>query len=164
MGGDVTKASLHYDRFVFAEVLSLTDPQQPGPFASKIQTFVLSERLRNRTLLTDIYLPQVPTPHPVIVISHGLDSDCTSFAYLAQHLASYGFAVVVPEHPGSNAEQLQALLEGRADRVIPPSELVERPLDISYVLDELSRLSEVEPGFQGRLNLLANHAGKSIWL
>jgi len=41
----------------------------------------------------------------VIVISHGLGSDRTSFEYLATALASY-FAAV-PEHPGSNAQQLR---------------------------------------------------------
>jgi predicted dienelactone hydrolase len=83
----------------------------------------------------------------VIVISHGLGSDRETFAYLATHLASYGFAVAVPEHPGSNAQQIQALINGLANQVTPPSELTDRPLDIKFLLDELKR------SFGGQLNL-----------
>nr|WP_272819040.1 hypothetical protein [Scytonema hofmannii] len=98
-------------------------------------------------------MPQTSDPSPIIVISHGLGSDRTSFAYLARHLASYGFVVAVPEHPGSNAQQLQALLAGTVDRVTSPREFVDRPLDVKYLLDELTRLSKENPAFAGRLNL-----------
>ncbi|MBD2305392.1 alpha/beta hydrolase [Chroococcidiopsis sp. FACHB-1243] len=85
---------------------------------------------------------------PVIVISHGLGSDRTSFIYLAEQLASYGFAVAVPEHPGSNAEQLRSLFSGQAAEVAEPSEFVNRPLDVKYLLDELERLNVVNPDWQ----------------
>jgi predicted dienelactone hydrolase len=88
---------------------------------------------------------------PVIVISHGLGSDRTSFEYLAQHLASYGFAVAVPEHPGSSAEQLRSLLAGRAKTVAEPNEFINRPLDIKYLLNQLARLDASNSSFQ--LNL-----------
>ncbi|HCF27951.1 MAG TPA: hypothetical protein DEV81_12290 [Cyanobacteria bacterium UBA11049] len=86
--------------------------------------------------------------YPVIVISHGLGSDRTSFTYLAEQLASYGFAVAVPEHPGSNAKQLQSLLSGRANQVAEPNEFINRPLDVKYLLDELQRLDAYNPSFQ----------------
>ncbi len=53
-------------------------------------------------------------PFPLIVISHGIASDRSSFVYLAEHLASYGFAVAVLEHPGSNAERIQLYFAGLA--------------------------------------------------
>ena len=113
------------------------------------------DRKRNRTFPTDLYLPSLSTPRPLIVISHGLGSDRSSFAYLAQHLASYGFAVAVPEHPGSDANHLQALFQGTVARVTNPREFIDRPLDITYLLDELDRRSRSDPTFQGRLNLQA---------
>ena len=95
---------------------------------------------------------KIQNPHshgfPVIVISHGLGSDRTSFTYLAEQLASYGFAVAVPEHPGSNAKQLQSLLSGRANQVAEPNEFINRPLDVKYLLDELQRLDAYNPSFQ----------------
>jgi predicted dienelactone hydrolase len=74
---------------------------------------------------------------PVVVISHGLGSDRGSFAYLAEHLASYGYTVVVPAHPGSDANQMAALLRGRADEVAAPVEFIDRPLDVKFILDYL---------------------------
>jgi len=126
---------------------------KPGSFKWQKQTITLFDVSRQRKFPADIYLPQASNPRPVIVISHGLGSDRTSFAYLAEHLASYGFVVAVPEHPGSNAKQLQALLAGRAQEVTSPREFIDRPLDVKYLLDELTRLSQSNPAFQGHLNL-----------
>jgi predicted dienelactone hydrolase len=73
------------------------------------------------------------------VISHGLGSDRNTFAYLARHLASYGFAVAIPEHLGSSAKQLQLLASGRANEVAEPREFLDRPLDIKFLLDALTQ-------------------------
>jgi len=137
----------------FAPDIPSTNPSQLGSFTWQEVTITLNDADRDRTFPVDLYLPLVTAPRPVIVISHGLGSDRTSFAYLAQHLASYGFVVAVPEHPGSNTDQLQALLEGRADQVTRPREFIDRPLDVTYLLNELTRLSQTEPALQGRINL-----------
>jgi len=97
---------------------------------------------------TNYQLPTTNSPRfPVIVISHGLGSDRNTFRYLAQQLASYGFAVAVPEHPNSNAEQLRSLLNGRARAVTPPREFINRPLDVSYLLDVLAQLDRADSSF-----------------
>lgn len=117
------------------------DLRKPGPFKFSKQTLILNDLKRNRVFPADIYLPTVSQgkPTPVVVISHGLGNDRQTFRYLAENLVSYGFAVAVPEHPGSNARQLQALINGLANEVTPPSELINRPLDIKYLLDQLER-------------------------
>jgi predicted dienelactone hydrolase len=139
------------------------DWRSPGAAGWQRETFVLSDEQRaggafakrNRTFPVDLYWPVVAldSPMPVIVISHGLGSDRTSYAYVAQHLASHGFAVVVPEHPGSNSQQMQALIEGRVNEVTNPREFIDRPLDIQLVLDELETLSALNPRFQHKLDL-----------
>ncbi|MBC1239764.1 alpha/beta hydrolase [Nostoc sp. 2RC] len=129
------------------------DLAKSGNFRFLKQTIILNDLSRLRQFPVDVYLPVTQTPRPIIVISHGLGSDRTSFAYLAEHLASYGFVVAVPEHPGSNSKQIQALLSGIADRVTNPREFIDRPLDIKFLLDELTRLSKSNSTFQGRLNL-----------
>lgn len=135
---------------------SLPDLRLRGPWRWQRQTIVLNDLQRNRSFPADIYLPQSTSqtaPAPVVVISHGLGSDRGTYAYLAQHLASYGFVVAVPEHPGSNAQQLQALISGGTSQVIEPREFIDRPLDVKYLLDELDYLERTDPSFQGRLNL-----------
>lgn len=129
------------------------DLQQPGPWVWQKATLSLEDRSRNRRLVTDLYLPNLRSSAPVIVISHGLGADRTDFAALAQHLASHGFAVAALDHPGSNSQQLSSLLRGAAREAVEPNEFVNRPLDVSYLLDELQRLNQSSPSLQGRFNL-----------
>ncbi|HEY9624135.1 MAG TPA: alpha/beta hydrolase [Crinalium sp.] len=130
-----------------------------GDYTWDKETITLNDESRGRTFDADIYLPKALTGSdpvsaaPVIVISHGLGSGRSTYAYLAAHLASYGFAVAVPEHPGSNSDQLQALIDGRANEVTDPDEFVNRPLDIKFLLDDLETLSHSDPRFRGKLNL-----------
>ncbi|MEH1766833.1 MAG: alpha/beta hydrolase [Nostoc sp.] len=136
------------------------DLRSPGKFRWQKKTFELNDVSRSRRLPVDIYLPSVGSqntkelsspPFPLIVISHGLASDRSTFVYLAEHLASYGFAVAVLEHPGSNAERFQQYFAGLAG---PPdaAEFINRPLDIKYLLNELQRLDKSDPTLQGKLN------------
>lgn len=133
--------------------LVLTTRVTTRRFQVQKTTFNFNDVSRNRVVNTDVYVPVTSGRRPIVVISHGLGSDRTSFAYLAQYLARSGFVVVVPEHPGSNAAQLQALLSGRADTVTDPREFVDRPLDIKFVLDELTQLQDSNTTLRGRLNL-----------
>jgi predicted dienelactone hydrolase len=108
-----------------------------------------------REYLADVYLPKPGNvrPQPVVVISHGLGSGRTSFRYFAEHLASHGYVVAVPEHPGSSNRQLEALVEGKAADISSPTEFLDRPADVSYLLDELMRLNQTDDRFKDRLNL-----------
>ncbi|MCF4970064.1 alpha/beta hydrolase [Nostoc sp. CMAA1605] len=143
------------------------DIRQPGDFQSNKFTFTLHDRDRDgksKTVLerkydVDVYLPQPKSttvkdsaPYPVIVISHGLAEDRNTFVYLAQHLASYGFAVAVLDHPVGNSQQFQQFLSGIASPP-QPIELVDRPLDVKYLLDELQNLNATDARFKNQLNL-----------
>lgn len=125
----------------------------PGKFKSQKYTLKFFDLRRNRLLLTDVYIPNIHNAAPVIVISHGLGLDSSNFQYLATHLASYGFAVVVPNHPGSDAKQLHSLLNGRANEIAEPSEFKDRPMDITYILNELEKDNQSDSRFKGLLNL-----------
>ena len=130
----------------------LPDLGRHGRFTSQKQTLKLFDTVRGRFLLTDIYLPNTHRV-PVIVISHGLGSDSSNFEYLATHLASYGFAVVVPNHPGSDSKQLRALFNGSASELVKPDEFYDRPLDVKYILDVLEEHNKSDPQLRDRLNL-----------
>jgi predicted dienelactone hydrolase len=106
----------------------------------------------DRKISIDLYVPCSRTRHPILIISHGLGSDRSSFRYLAEHLASHGFAVVVPESPGSNLSWLTAFLKGTQRYIIPPQEFVNRPIDVSNLLNKLEELSSHDSKLKGRLD------------
>ena len=136
------------------------DLRQPGPFSVFSETLTLVDAERpglgdtpQRTFEVDLYLPQTQLAAPVIVISHGWGSSRESFAWLAEHLASHGFAVAVPQHIGSDLRFQRLFLSGVFDEDIPPREYLDRPLDVSYTLDELERLSGAGTPYEGRFDL-----------
>jgi predicted dienelactone hydrolase len=112
----------------------------PGGYPVKLQTEILKDNRRSRQFTVDFYLPQgLSQPAPVIVLSHGLASDRQHFAAIAKHLASHGFIAVTLEHPGSNLQKFKNLLAGSSKEMFDVSEFIDRPKDISYILDDLGR-------------------------
>ena len=58
-----------------------------------------------------------PTPganNRLVVISHGLWDGPESFEGWGRHLASHGYTVLLPRHPGSDRQQQSAMLSGKA--------------------------------------------------
>jgi len=134
----------------------LPDLRKPGIYGVQPkQTWQLLDSSRNRKFYVDVYRPmRSPVKSiSVLIFSHGLASRPEDFAERAKHWASYGYVVALPQHPGSDLFQAQALLKGYSDQVFELNEFVDRPKDISFVLDELARRNQTE--FQGKLNLTA---------
>lgn len=102
----------------------------------------------------DIYLPQnLEKPAPVILISHGFGSLKENFVQLAQHLASYGFIAIIPEHIGSDLQYRQELLQGKLSSALSPIEYIDRPRDLSNVIDYLEQLVTNDKNWAKRVNL-----------
>lgn len=130
------------------------DLRSTGRWQWQKRTLELRDSTRARVFFTDLYLPTTPiaaSALPLVVISHGLASDRDTFAYLGEHLASYGFAVAVLEHPGSSREKFQRYLAGLEG---PPkaTEFLDRPLDVTFLLDELQRRSQTDTTLRDRIN------------
>ncbi|WP_413166065.1 alpha/beta hydrolase [Capilliphycus salinus ALCB114379] len=142
-----------------ADYTQKPDIRHSGPYSTLKRTILLNDRQRNRKILVDVYVPapleQVnqgkPNSIPIIVVSHGLAANRTDYAAFGEHLASYGFVAALIQHPGSDTDQIQALLSGRATDVFKVSEFVDRPADISFLLDSLERRNQDE--FDGQLNV-----------
>ncbi len=118
-----------------------------------VEIINLTDKKRQRTFEVHLYQPQrwKPGKTPVIVISHGLGSHPNDFSALGKQLASYGFLVAIPQHIGSDKEQLDNMLNGYSSELYELDEFINRPLDISFILDELERRNKNE--FNNRLNL-----------
>ncbi|AFZ02409.1 alpha/beta hydrolase [Calothrix sp. PCC 6303] len=131
-----------------------TDLRKLGKFSvTKEKTRPLIDEKRQRSFDYDLYFPESngssnPTaPFPLVVISHGVAEDKETFAYLAQHLASYGIATAILEHPGSDAKKIQEYISGLGESP-KAEELINRPLDVKFLLDNL----ESDPTLARKIN------------
>ncbi|MGK7921704.1 MAG: alpha/beta hydrolase [Trichodesmium sp.] len=132
----------------------LPDIRKKGKYSFSRQQIILEDAARNRNFTAKFYLPNVSakeTSIPVVVISHGLGSNGVNFESLAEHLASYGFAVALPLHRGSDYEYIKQFLAGKTQDMFQGNEFIDRPLDISFLLNELEKLNQYQ--LQGKLNL-----------
>jgi predicted dienelactone hydrolase len=134
-----------------AELQTIEQATQSGPYG------VERVRIPAAAIPTEVYVPfnsqgSWLRSRPAVLISHGFGNDLASYRYLANHLASYGFVVIAVEHPGSSAEQFNALLTGRSAMVIPNDEFIQRPAQISNLLDDLEQRARTSPRWRGVIN------------
>jgi predicted dienelactone hydrolase len=127
------------------------DPTQKGTNAVQILKLDLSDNKRNRRIPVDLYWSAATTTDkPLIVFSHGLGSIRTDLRYLAEHLASYGYPVAALEHPGSNEAHTNAAIAGKGI-ILEAQEFLDRPKDITFLLDELTKLNQTDSSLRGKL-------------
>ncbi|MBD3883456.1 alpha/beta hydrolase [Phormidium tenue FACHB-886] len=129
------------------------NPSQTGPYWVWKQTMTLRDYERDRTIPVDLYWSR-QTQGPLVVISHGFGADRRFLGYLAHHLASYGLTVVAVEHPASNVAWLTSrrLDSPRRSSILPATEFIDRPKDVSFVLDRLSRLNRFSEVLKDKFN------------
>ncbi|MEB3331889.1 MAG: alpha/beta fold hydrolase [Synechococcaceae cyanobacterium] len=106
----------------------------PGPLAVQQRTLELRVKHRDNPLSVVVVQPASGANGRLVLISHGLWDSPVSFNGWATHLASHGYTVLLPVHPGSDQGQQRAMLSGKTPPP-PPQELRLRPLDVSAVID-----------------------------
>ncbi len=79
------------------------------------EVFPLSVKHRQEPLNIEIWNPSTRNQKRSswIVFMPGLGGDKSHFRWLARSLSHHGWPVIVLEHPGSDSDSLQALLDGR---------------------------------------------------
>lgn len=133
------------------------DPTTMGPSWVWKQTMVLKDYQRERTIPVDLYWSRRQAQGPMVVLSHGFGADRRFLGYLAYHLASHGLTVVALEHPASNVAWLtsDSITPSRTvpkSNILPATEFLDRPKDVSFVLDRLSRLNQFSSTLKGKFN------------
>ncbi len=106
----------------------------PGSFTPVRSTLQFPLPYRREPLQAVLLQPSRGGNGQLVVISHGLWDSPDSFEGWGRHLASHGYTVVLPLHPGSDRDQQRAMLSGEAPPP-GPEELRLRPLDVKAVLD-----------------------------
>jgi dienelactone hydrolase len=121
-----------------------TAPGRPRTFRHETRTLVDASRPTpagsdtpgdpERTLVTDVYLPDVAEPAPLIAFSHGLTGHPDKFTGLLSAWAAAGYVVVAPAFPLTNDRVPGAGANAR--------DLWQQPGDIRFVLDEVLAANE----------------------
>lgn len=130
---------------------------QAGGFAVESVKLELRDEKRNREVPIKIYHPKGSTNAlPVIVFSHGLGGSRDGYELLGRHWASHGYITVHLQHLGSD----EAVWRGQTNPVqsmkaatLDVRNSVNRPLDVTFVVDELERLGQSEARWRGKFDL-----------
>ena len=142
---------------------NLTDLSQPGTYKFTRETLTVTNPALRQTakglavnydFSVDAYLPQgLSQTAPIVIISHGFGSLKDNFVSIAEHLASYGFVVLVPDHVGSDLSYRENYLQGRLHTLLSPVEFLNRPQEISFLIDRLEELAAKDSQWKKLLNL-----------
>ncbi len=74
---------------------------------------------------------------PIVILSHGSGGEPQFHQYLTRHLASWGFIIAAPEHPGNT---LADCFPCDTKSVLASAKL--RPDDVTFVLDQMLALKD----------------------
>src|SRR5205807_2035617 len=85
-------------------------------------------------------------PYPVILWSHASTGQPWNSTFFTTHLASYGFVVIAPPHPGNTTDTcpVPCVLSNAAFAESQTDSRANRPDDISFTLDQVLSLSATD--------------------
>ena len=134
-----------------ASSVPLFEVTRAGPYAVGVDTLTFVDAGRGRSLLTEVWYPasgggtpeeplgldahtfRGATPvggrFPLVLFSHAMQSIRLQSYFLCARLASEGFVVVAPNHPGTTFADFEP------SHLAPA--LTDQPLDLSFLLDVL---------------------------
>ena len=130
---------------------------RPGPHEVAVLLAAWQDGRRQRQVPVKIYYPADGAgPFPVIIFSHGLGGSREGYQYLGRHWASHGYVSVHLQHIGSD----QAVWENSGCKLLSLRQAaakldnaLNRPLDVTFAIDQLEVLNRSEGPLQGRLDL-----------
>jgi len=135
-----------------------TPSDSNGPFEIKqIDEYIIKDLGRNREIPVRIYYPQGKGPFPVLLYSHGLGGSYKTKTYLANFLTSHGFVCIHLTHYGSDSSlidlsQPMAEIIKTLRKSITMKTIMDRPKDVSKVLDSLTQLETAYPELKGKMD------------
>jgi dienelactone hydrolase len=141
--------------------ISASEPYHPEATLTAVHVvrYDWHDAKRDRQVPVKLYVPETGDgPYPVILFSHGLGGTREGYEYLGRHWASRGYVSVHLQHLGSDdavwreaagAERMKALRAA----TLQPGNVINRPLDVSFAIDQLEKLNREASPFQRKLDL-----------
>lgn len=126
------------NRLFDAAPASSASASAPDLSAVRVRTLQLPVSHRSTPLDVVLVQPTGTANQRVVLISHGLWDSPANFEGWAKALASRGYTVALPRHPGSDQQQQRLVLSGQAPPP-KPAELALRVKDLKAVTDALEQ-------------------------
>lgn len=143
---------------VLATILSW-QPVLAANYSVASADITLHDASRDRDVPVRIYYPKTNQPQrfPVIIFSHGAGGSKSGYAYLGQYWAAHGYVVLHPTHYGSDTSLLKKRrpfydLRMVKKMVQDKTNLINRPKDITFLLDCLPQLEQLVPELKGHVD------------
>ena len=167
--GDVNRDGRATSADVTDRVLGRRSPAEAGPYGVGFQRFALTKQSgtnpdEDRVLRTTVWYPapeenrpslrsgggvrnakleQNADGWPIVLFSHGSCGFPEQSLRITPIIASWGFIVVAPSHPGNSTFEL--LICSNQENVA--DSFIQRPEDISFALDHMLDLNEASNSF-----------------
>ena len=134
-----------------------------------VENYVLTDAARGRQVPLRIYFPKQDQPggYPVVIFSHGAGLSKDRYGYLGRFWAENGYVVIHVTHlddgyirikdgmllvSGSYASGSWVPDTKAAEDAVVDSQRVNRPLDISFIIDSLSVIAKAVPELGERMD------------
>ncbi|NLF75473.1 MAG: hypothetical protein GX573_07225 [Chloroflexi bacterium] len=111
----------------------MKDPLVPEDFSPYVNGHALGDAVADAS----------QAPYPLVVFSHGFGTFGPEYANLTEHMASYGFVVLAPEHEEVYDAEMTDLWKA----------FIERPRDIRETLDFAETLTAAGGAMEGLIDL-----------
>jgi predicted dienelactone hydrolase len=133
-------------------------PEAEGPLATQTIEFaeLVDSARESRRVPIKVHVPDWTGPFPVVVLSHGAGGSWDANHAQARHLASHGYVVLALEHIGSNTARMRQGLRFAANMKAmtrDADEVLNRPKDVRFALDQAEQWNREHPQLKGRLDL-----------
>ncbi len=137
---------------------------RPGPHRfAKLEFPDLIDAARDRRPVPMVaHAPVAGGPYPLVIMSHGAGGNRDSGLYQAEHLASHGYVVLSIEHVYSNTRQTKyymsraggdlKLMEAVHRVTKDAREVLGRPRDVSFAIDQAIGWNRSHPALAGRID------------
>ena len=118
-------------------------PSTPALYAVEETSHTWRDEKRGRDVPVKIYSPGGLHETPAVIFSHGIGEDRDSYSYLGRALARAGFTAVHVTHAGTDRAMLERGYRHLYRATKDATNWVNRPLDVSFVIDNLRDVSRI---------------------
>lgn len=123
---------------------SLTSYASPGPHRVVIADVLMDHSALHKQLPVRVSFPREEGHFPIVVFSHGAYSSKDEYNLILDHWASHGYVVIAATHSDSTALGVE---RGDPDAA---KAWVNRMADLTFLVDEIGRLSGRVKGLEGK--------------